>query len=99
MRRSEAKHNAGQPTAPRWLPSGRRRRLPLLPRPTFPVLGCHPVPVDLSALCNECEIFGRCIAGRGLSGNMGYFIFVIMMGQLGWLTALASIVVSIIYRT
>lgn len=64
MRRSEAKHNAGQPTPPRWHPSGARR---LLPPPTplpFAVVSRHPTPVDLDCLCNECEVLQRCITGH-----------------------------------
>jgi hypothetical protein len=47
---------------------------------------------------HACAVFGRCIAGRGLGGNMGYFLVIIVMGQLGWITAAASVVVSIVYR-
>lgn len=44
-------------------------------------------------------VFGRCIAGRGLTGNMGFFIGIIAMAQMGWLTTLVSVCLSIIYRT
>ena len=33
-----------------------------------------------------------------MTGNMGFFITIIAMGQLGWLTVVASIGLSIAYR-
>ena len=43
-------------------------------------------------------VFGRCIAGRGLGGNMGYFITIIAMGQLGWITAAVAVILGVAYR-
>lgn len=35
-------------------------------------------------------VFGRCIAGRGLQGNMPYFTMVIVMGYAGAITTGAA---------
>ena len=38
----------------------------------------------------SCAVFGRCIAGRGLQGNMPYFTMVIVMGYAGAITTGAA---------
>jgi hypothetical protein len=41
-----------------------------------------------------CAVFGRCIAGDGCGGNMGYFKTLIMMGCLGCATCVSFMFVS-----
>lgn len=44
---------------------------------------------------HHCELFGICIGGRGLSGNMAYFHGICIMALLGSLTCFASLAVGI----
>ena len=80
MRRSEAKHNPGQPTPPRWHPSGRRRLLPPATWPPAGLLRLHPLPVDLSCLGDEHEVsLRRPLADSesvGLSSRKAVFAWV-----------------------
>ena len=40
------------------------------------------------------QVFGRCIAGDGCGGNMGYFKGLIMMGLLGCATCVSFMFVT-----
>ena len=48
----------------------------------------------VAACCGLSQVFGRCIAGEGMAGNMGYFKTLILMGVLGCATCVTFMVVS-----
>jgi len=47
---------------------------------------------------HHCKLLGRCIAGKGMSGNMGYFKGLKCMGWLGFATALATLFLAVSSR-
>ena len=44
---------------------------------------------------HHCGVFGRCIAGRGFRGNMGYFKVIIFMALLGIVTFAAALLLGL----
>jgi hypothetical protein len=44
---------------------------------------------------HHCGVFGRCIAGRGFRGNMGYFKLIIFMALLGIVTFAAALLLGL----
>lgn len=52
---------------------------------TLPPLADTPCPA---------QVFGRCIAGEGFGGNMGFFKTLIMMGVLGCCTCVSFLFIS-----
>lgn len=56
MRRSEAKHNRRIPPPQRQLLAREIDRVPLLPRPAYPVWTCHPLPVHIGEVSKLCAI-------------------------------------------
>ena len=43
---------------------------------------------------SHCGLFGRCIAGKGFSGNIHYFYCVIAMGWIGFATCMTAVLMS-----
>lgn len=47
---------------------------------------------------HHCGVLGRCIAGKGLAGNMKYFIGLICLGHVGFLTFAVSCGIAVLRR-
>jgi hypothetical protein len=44
---------------------------------------------------HHCPVLGRCIAGEGIAGNMGWFKLIIVLNALGGVTALACVILTL----
>jgi hypothetical protein len=56
VRRSEAKHNRRIPPPQRQLLTREINRVPLLPRPLYPVWTSHPLPIDIGEVSKLCAV-------------------------------------------